>query len=96
MALIPESVLKRVKDHVTSKFPEMKGIEPRIEKISLKPENEVYEKLGITMPKSRASKDIIELQFTTEVSAGDDSKIQRIVRVVVDTSGSILKITTSK
>jgi hypothetical protein len=96
MSIVPENAMKKVQHIVESKFPEMKGVTPRAEKLTLEPEPQIYEKLGIALPKTRGAKDIVELQFTTKVIAGDGSEMQRIVRVLVDATGKILKITTSK
>jgi hypothetical protein len=96
MRLIPDDALKKIKRQIESRFPEMKGVEPSAEKLALKPEPALYEKLGLPLPKVRGSKDVIRLHFSTKVAAEDGSEIRRIVRVLVDSSGAILKITTSK
>ena len=96
MPIVPENILKKVQLHVESKFPEMKGVTPTAEKLALKPEPEIYEKLGIAMPKTRGAQDVVALHYSTKVTTDDGFSINRTVRVLVDDSGRILKITTSK
>jgi hypothetical protein len=96
MALIPENVLGKIQQRIESKFPEMKGVTPQENKIRLKPEPEIYRKLGIAFPKTRAAKEFVELYYRTKVTTTDGFEIQRTVRVLADASGTVLKITTSK
>ena len=96
MPIVPENVLKKVQHHVESKFPEMKGVTPKTEKLTLEPEPELYEKLGITLPKARGTQEVVALHYSTKVTTDDGFEINRTVRVLIDGSGTILKMTTSK
>lgn len=96
MPLVPENVLEGIKNQIVSKFPEMKGVTPKTERITLEPQSEIYKKLGIPFPKTRGAQELIALNFSTEVKTDDGFNITRTVRVLIDASGTILKITTSK
>lgn len=96
MAGVPEHILKKVQRHIESKFPEMKGIAPTEEMLVLKSEPELYAKLGISLPRTRIQREVVVLHYTTSVTTDDGFRIKRNVRVVVDSAGKILKITTSK
>lgn len=96
MPLVPEHVLKKVKAYVVHQFPEMEGVSPHAEEITLKPESAIYKKLGIAFPKNRGEHKLITLNFSTTVKTDDGSSITRAVRVLINKSGTILKVTTSR
>lgn len=96
MGILEESILKKITLEVKEKFPEMEDVNPVESKVSVEPEQKIFEKLGISMPKKFIDKEIIKLIYKKNIKTEDGFMIQRIVRVLVDKSGTVLKISTSK
>lgn len=96
MGLLDENVLENVKNEVKKQFPEMEDVEPREEKFVPETESEVYKKLGVSLPKTFITGDIYRLSFEKTINTEDGFEMQKIVRVLVDKNGKILKISTSK
>ena len=96
MNLIDAKIVKKIKREIVGKFPDMKGVEPLQKKIKLKPEPGLFEKLGVSLSKSYFGKDIFQLSFKKLIETEDGFKIMRVVKVLLDKAGKILKITTTK
>jgi hypothetical protein len=96
MALLSEEILENVKNEIENQFPEMKDVEPREEKFVPETESRVYKKLGVSLPKTFITEDIFRLSFEKTIKTEDGFEMQKIVKVLVNKEGKILKISTSK
>lgn len=96
MGILETKILKKIKTEIELKFPEMKDVEPDEDKITIEPEPMLYKKLGVSSPKKFIGNEIIKLIFKKSITTEDGFKMQRIVRVLVNKSGEIIKISTSK
>jgi len=74
------STITKLNRHVTRQFPEMKGVQPTV-------------KRG-PQPKDGSQRFTLTYRGKAELPGG--RKLSRIVRVVSDESGQILRISTSK
>lgn len=88
---------KRIKDiakeEINNNFPEMKGIEPEIEKINTDIGTKPFKKAGIPFVEG---KDIWVATFKKREKTEEGLPINRVVRVTMDSTGKKLKITESK
>ncbi len=75
--------IKSISNQVYRQFPEMSGIQPKVR---------------LQQPKSASpnAPTTYLLTYNTKVPVGNGQLLQRLVRVVVNPQGSILKITTSR
>jgi predicted nucleotidyltransferase len=96
MGLLDEKILKQISEEIEEQFPEMKGVEPLESRISTESDEKIFEKLGLSMPKTFSDKEIIRLIYKKSIRTEDGFTIQRIVRVLTDKEGTILKVSTSK
>ncbi len=96
MSILEAKILKKIKLTVEEKFPDMKDIEPMEERISIKPDENLYKKLGISLPKYFETEGLFRLIFQKLITTEDGFEIPRIVKVLVDKAGNIFKISTTK
>ncbi len=96
MDTINPKIRKKVREKIEAQFPEMKGVEPSAETITIKPEPAVYKKLSIALPRTPREKKVYKFTFKNDVQTEDGVRIPRIVKVLIDSSGTILKISTSR
>jgi hypothetical protein len=82
-------IIKKVSDRVYKQFPEVVGVKPNIRKQTSGQRSK---------QNGKSAKDIYNflLTFRRKVDLGNGKKMDRRVRVVVDTRGKILKMTTSR
>jgi hypothetical protein len=85
--LLNPKIIKNISDQVYRRFPEVAGVKPTIKK---QPGGK--NKSG----KSENGSFHILLTFRGSVDVGDGKRMVRLVRVVVDNRGDILKMTTSR
>jgi hypothetical protein len=92
--MIERADIERVKKIVVQKFPEFKGIEPEVTEKEIKPQNDLYNKLSLGIPKH--VRRISRLKFMTKAETVDRISIDRILVVTLDENGEIIKITESR
>lgn len=96
MIQLETKIIKRIKKEIEKRFPEMKDIEPDEKRIEIEPEPEVFKKLGVSFPKTHITEELFKLSFKKVIKTEDGFEMQRIVRVLVNKAGEILKISTTK
>jgi len=96
MGLLDLKIIKKIKLTVEEKFPDMKGVEPTEKRISTKQEENLYNKLGVSLPKYYEIEELFRLSFKKLITTEDGFEISRIVKVLVDKTGNIFKISTTK
>ena len=74
----------------------MKGVQPHEERIVIEPEPKVFKKLGVSLPKTYYGEEVFKLSFKKVIKTEDGFEMQRIVRVLVNKTGKIFKISTTK
>lgn len=91
--MISQNRIERIKKKVLERFPEMEGVEPRIEAKDVLPSPAIMKKLPGTRFVRRK---LHAVTFRKIVRGEDGSRITKIVRTTVDEKGKILKLVHSK
>ena len=92
MADIKNRCVSRAKRLVRDKFPEMAGVEPSLEK-----KRAVSKGIGRrSSGPDRASTGHYVVTFEKDVSLPGGGSLKRMVRVTVDETGEVVKLTSSK
>lgn len=93
MAKIQNAHVKKAKKVVRDKFPEMAGVEPSVSEKRSRSK-------GIGRGSSSSGKsgcaDHFVLTFEKEVSLPGGGRLKRLVRLTLDDSGEVVKLTSSK
>lgn len=92
--MINKERLRKIKQEITKRFPDFRGIEPEVVEKEIAPQMGVYRKLSLSAPK--AIKRVFSLKFTKTVMTVDKVKIKRILLVTLDEEGEIIKISQSR
>ena len=92
--MIERADIERIKKIIVQKFPEFKDVEPVITEKEIRPQNNLYRKLKLGIPKH--IRRISRLKFMTTVETVDRISIDRILIVTLDEEGEIIKITESR
>lgn len=92
--MINKKTVNRIKRMVFKKFPEFKGIDPKILERKVKPQSAIYRKLSLGTPK--VLRKVFRLKFEKKVTTVDEMEIDRILTVTLDEAGEIMKITESR
>ncbi len=92
--MISRSQMNRIKRRITRDFPEFKGIEPKITEKIIRPQDKLYKKLSLGIPK--AFHRVYRLSFRKTVKTVDEIPIEKILNVLLDEEGEIIKITHSR
>jgi hypothetical protein len=92
--LIDRSRIDQIKKRIAHDYPEFEGIEPKITEKEIKPQDEIYEKLDIGVPKQ--FRHIYRLTFKKVIETEDKIPIDRILLVTLDENLEIIKITESR
>jgi hypothetical protein len=92
--MIDRKKIIKIKKKVSKEFPEFKGIEPTITEKIIGPQDALYKKLSLGVPKQL--RHIYRLQFTRTVHAVDETAIERILIVTLNDRGEIVKMTQSR
>ena len=79
---------------VFRKFPEFKGMNPKILERKVKPQSAIYRKLSLGTPK--ILRKVFRLKFEKKVTTVDEMEIDRILTVTLNEAGEIIKITESR
>lgn len=91
---IGRSQIDRVKRKIAKDYPEFKGVEPKVTEKDVKPQDALYKKLNLGVPKQ--FRHIYRLQFVKSVSTADRIPIERILMVTLDEQFKIIKVIESK
>ena len=91
MALTDKELKKMVKGYMEKNSPELADEEPVISVESYEIPEGVARKLGVSMPKS--AKTVEVLTYKKMVTAEDGAKLPIVTRVTVDQDGNIIKTT---
>lgn len=92
--MIDDKKINRIIRDVLNKFPEFKGIEPKITEKVVPPQHGVYKKLSLGVPK--VFRKFFSLQFKRVVKTADAVKLERILIVTLDEQGEIIKISQTR
>lgn len=92
--MINRKTVKRIKRMVFEKFPEFKGIDPKISERKIKPQSAIYKKLSLGTPK--ILRKVFRLKFEKKVATADEMEIDRILTVTLNEADEIIKITESR
>lgn len=92
--LIKRAEIERIKKKIAHEYPEFKDIEPQVTEKEVGPQDDVYRKLKLGVPKQ--FRHIYRLKFTKVVEATDKVPIDRILLVTLDENFEIIKIIESR
>ena len=92
--LIERRYIEKVMQKVADEYPEFRGIEPMITEREIKPQDEIFEKLDMGVPKQL--RHIYRLKFTRVIETEDKVPIDRILLVTLDENFEIIKISESR
>jgi hypothetical protein len=92
--MINQHKITKIKKKISREFPEFKGIEPKITEKMIGPQDAVYKKLSLGVPKQ--FRRIYRLKFKRVVETADAIEMERILVVTLDEGGEIIKITQSR
>ena len=92
--MIDRRHIDRIKEEIGAQYPEFKGVEPKISEKTIKPQDAIYKKLDMGMPKQ--FKSIYRLKFEKTVRTEDEIPIDRILVVTLDENFQIVKIVESR
>lgn len=92
--LIERRHIEKVLQKVAEEYPEFKGIEPMITEREIKPQDEIFQKLDMGVPKQ--FRHIYRLKFMRVIETEDKVPIDRILLVTLDENFEIVKISESR
>jgi hypothetical protein len=92
--MIDRKKIIKIKRKISKEFPEFKGIEPTVTEKTIGPQDVLYKKLSIGVPKQL--RHIYRLKFTRMVHTADETKLERILIVTLNDCGEIVKMTQSR
>ena len=92
--LIKRHHIERVMQKIAEEYPEFKGIEPKVTEKEIKPQDEIYQKLEMGVPKQ--FRHIYRLKFAKIIETEDKVQIDRILLVTLDEDFEIIKISESR
>ena len=86
--------IEEIKKKIAREYPEFKDIEPMITEKDIGPQDEIFQKLDMGVPKQL--RHIYRLKFTKVVEAKDSVSLDRILMVTLDENLEIIKIIESR
>jgi BMFP domain-containing protein YqiC len=92
--MIDPKRIEKIKEEIFTKYPEFRGVEPKISEKTVTPQEAIYAKLDMGVPKQLKS--IYRLKFERTVRAADETPIERILLVTLDENFEIVKIVESR
>jgi hypothetical protein len=92
--LIDRKHIDKIKDEIAAQYPEFRDIEPEVSEKVIRPQEAIYEKLDMRVPKQ--FKSIYRLKFEKVVRTADEISIERILLVTLDENFDIIKIVESR
>jgi hypothetical protein len=91
-----KKLLLKIKNDVLKKFPEFKGIAPKITTKAMPDHRQLSKKLTLGAGMAKMTKKITSMRFSKAVKTADNVKLERHLIVTMDENGEILKITESR
>ena len=92
--LIERRHIEKVLQKIAEEYPEFKDIEPMITEKEIQPQDEIFQKLDMGVPKQ--FRHIYRLTFTRVIETEDKVPIDRILLVTLDENFEIIKISESR
>lgn len=92
--LIDRRHIEKVMQKVAEEYPEFKGIEPIVTEREIRPQDEIFEKLDMGVPKQ--FRHIYRLKFSRIIETEDKVPIDRILLVTLDENFEIIKMSESR
>lgn len=92
--LIERHHIEKVMQKISEEYPEFKGIEPKVTEREIKPQDEIFRKLQMGLPKQ--FRHIYRLKFARVIETEDKVPIDRILLVTLDENFEIIKISESR
>lgn len=92
--MIERRHIEKVMQKVAEEYPEFRGIEPMITEREIKPQDEIFQKLDMGVPKQ--FRHIYRLKFMRVIETEDKVPIDRILLVTLDENFEIVKISESR
>lgn len=92
--MIDRKKIIKIKRKISKEFPEFKGIEPTVREKTITPQDVLYKKLSLGVPKQLRR--IYRLKFTRIVETVDEIEMERILIVTLNEQGEIIKMTQSR
>lgn len=92
--LIERHHIEKVMQKISEEYPEFKGIEPKVTEREIKPQDEIFRKLQMGLPKQ--FRHIYRLKFAKVIETEDKVPIDRILLVTLDENFEIIKISESR
>ena len=92
--LIDREHLEKIKKEIADQYPEFKDVEPEISEKTIRPQDAIYRKLDMGVPKQ--FKSIYRLKFERVVMTADETPIDRILLVTLDENFEIVKVVESR
>jgi hypothetical protein len=92
--LIERHHIEKVMQKIAEEYPEFKGIEPKVTEREIKPQDEIFRKLQMGVPKQ--FRHIYRLKFARVIETEDKVPIDRILLVTLDENFEIIKISESR
>jgi hypothetical protein len=92
--LLERHHIEKVMQKIAEEYPEFKGIEPKVTEREIKPQDEIFRKLQMGVPKQ--FRHIYRLKFARVIETEDKVPIDRILLVTLDENFEIIKISESR
>jgi hypothetical protein len=92
--MIERRHIEKVMQKVAEEYPEFRGIEPMITEREIKPQDEIFQKLDMGVPKQ--FRHIYRLKFMRVIETEDKVPIDRILLVTLDENFEIIKMSESR
>ena len=92
--LIDRKHIDKIKNEIAARYPEFRDVEPEVSEKVIKPQDAIYKKLDMHVPKQ--FKSIYRLKFEKVVRTADEISIERILLVTLDENFDIVKIVESR
>lgn len=92
--MIERHHIEKVMQKIAEEYPEFKGIEPKVTEREIKPQDEIFRKLQMGVPKQ--FRHIYRLKFARVIETEDKVPIDRILLVTLDENFEIIKISESR
>jgi hypothetical protein len=86
--------IEKVMQKIAAEYPEFKNIEPKVTEREIKPQDALFEKLQMGVPKQ--FRHIYRLKFSRVIETEDKVLIDRILLVTLDEDFEIIKISESR
>jgi hypothetical protein len=86
--------IEKVMQKIAEEYPEFKNIEPKVTEREIKPQDALFEKLQMGVPKQ--FRHIYRLKFSRVIETEDKVLIDRILLVTLDEDFEIIKISESR